>query len=119
MLEDSGFSLWSDIKNFTKDDLMNKAGMPTRTAEAVAVVLKGDAAERPDLLRGFQLPDFADLLDLFEQRFPAAGSGGAGEAREFARALTDELGVASLSFLQVGFGVQLHPMTKSRPRYLV
>jgi hypothetical protein len=53
---------------------------------------------RPDLLRKFQLPEFVDLKRLFLIRFPTADNA---HALKFARALTDELGCAAVSLLQV------------------
>merc|ERR1712194_499691 len=55
-------------------------------------------AERPDILRQFQIPEFGDLPALFRVRFPDASEI---EARRFAIALTDELGVCQFSCFQV------------------
>jgi len=96
-LEDSGYRLWNDWKHLDKDALKDKAEMSDADATFCHAVAQGKD-ERADLLRQFQLPEFADLLVFFRTRFPTAAPN---DARRFALALTDELGFASHSCLQV------------------
>lgn len=60
-------------------------------------VLSGNK-ERPDLLRQFSIPEFADLVNMFRMRFPSTSDK---VAHTFALNLTDELGVCDFSYLQV------------------
>lgn len=96
-LEDAGFKMWQDWKHLSVDDLKGKAGMSDKEATLCHAVLQANA-ERPDLLHLFQLPEFADIEDAFATRFPEAS---AQQAREFAAALSDELGVSEFSRHQV------------------
>lgn len=96
-LEDAGFKFWNDWKHLSKDEIKEKGGMSDQEAAVCHAVIQGNA-ERADLLRDFQIPEFADIEDFFSIRFPSAT---AGDARAFALALTDELGAAEFSCLQV------------------
>lgn len=96
-LEDAGFKMWQDWKHFSVEDLKGKAGMSDKEATLCHAVLQA-SAERPDLLSLFQLPEFADLEGALAARFPEAS---AHQAREFAAALSDELGVSEFSSHQV------------------
>jgi len=70
--------------------------------------------KRPDILRLFHLPEFADLKRLFLLRFPDAAQK---RACEFARALSDELGCTTFSFLQVS-RTQIYAHTQSHTHSL-
>jgi hypothetical protein len=96
-LEDAGFAYWVEWKHLNKDEIKEKSGMSDTEAAFCHSVLTGDA-QRPDLLRKFQLPEFEDILQLFCVRFPDAR---AWEARDFAMQLTDELGTADFSCFQI------------------
>mmetsp|Transcript_108744 Transcript_108744/g.307411 ORF Transcript_108744/g.307411 Transcript_108744/m.307411 type:complete len:1066 (+) Transcript_108744:60-3257(+) len=96
-LEDAGYKYWADFKHMSKDDLKNELGMSGEDATLCHAVLSGNE-ERADLLRKFHIPEFADLQALFAARFPQASPD---QARRFAVQLTDELGVADFSCLQV------------------
>ncbi|CAK0855795.1 unnamed protein product [Prorocentrum cordatum] len=96
-LEDAGFNMWQDWKHLSVDDLKGKAGMSDREATLCHAVLQANT-ERPDLLHMFQLGEFADIEDAFAKRFPEAS---AQQAREFAAALSDELGVSEFSRHQI------------------
>jgi hypothetical protein len=96
-LEDEGHALWQDWKHMSKDDLKNRVKMPEKEATLCHAVLTG-SQDRPDILRMFQHPEFVDLKDMFRTRFPEAPQG---DAQAFAVQLTDELGCAAVSVLQV------------------
>jgi len=96
-LEDAGFKMWSDFKHMSKDELKDKGQMPDGDANICHAVLSA-SAERPDLLRQFQIPEFKDIMSLFVARFPEAAPS---KARRFAVEITDELGVSEFSWYQI------------------
>lgn len=96
-LEDQGFKLWSGFKHLTKDELKDKGQMSDADAIVCHAVLT-NSAERPDLLRKFAKPEYADIVVLFSSRFPHAKDA---NAREFALQLTDGLGVCDFSCHQI------------------
>jgi len=55
-------------------------------------------ANRPDVQRLFQLPEFMDIIRLYKKRFPDSTEK---DAYPFARALTDELGQTRYSVYQI------------------
>jgi len=96
-MEEEGYSLWHDFKHFSKDDWEEEISMSPEDAVLCDAVNTG-SKERPDMLRKFQLPEFADLKRLFLLRFPSCEDI---HVLGFARALTNELGSASVSLFQV------------------
>jgi len=96
-LEDAGFKVWHDLRTLSKDDLKAKGNMSDADAVVCHAVLDGNA-ERPDLLRLYQSPEFGDIQTLFQARFPDASEA---DARRFALELTDELGVCDFSCFQI------------------
>mmetsp|Transcript_95300 Transcript_95300/g.168808 ORF Transcript_95300/g.168808 Transcript_95300/m.168808 type:complete len:1077 (-) Transcript_95300:85-3315(-) len=95
--EDAGFKLWGDCVSLDKDKLKEHGQMRNDDAAVCHAVLSNNTS-RPDILRKFHTPEFADLILLFRQRFPQASSPA---AVQFARKITDELGVTDFSFHQV------------------
>mmetsp|Transcript_14822 Transcript_14822/g.32680 ORF Transcript_14822/g.32680 Transcript_14822/m.32680 type:complete len:1078 (+) Transcript_14822:73-3306(+) len=96
-LKNEGLDLWVQWKHFSKDDLKDKANMSAKDAEYCHFVLQA-SKDRPDLVRQFQTPQFADLKSLFSIRFPDAPKQ---EAQRFAVRLTDDTGRTHVSCKQV------------------
>jgi hypothetical protein len=96
-LEDNGFKMWNQLKSLSKDELKEKGEMSNEDATVCHAVLSANA-ERPDLLRKFQIPEFRDIIAFFQARFPQAKIS---QARSFALTLTDELGVSDFSCHQI------------------
>lgn len=96
-LEGNGYKYWHDWKHLSKDELKEKGEMSNTDAIFCHAVLSGNK-ERPDLLRQFSIPEFADLVNMFRMRFPSTSDK---VAHTFALNLTDELGVCDFSYLQV------------------
>merc|ERR1711904_614116 len=89
--------MWNQLKSLSKDELKEKGEMSNEDATVCHAVLSANA-ERPDLLRKFQIPEFRDIIAFFQARFPEAK---VSQARRFALALTDELGVSDFSCHQI------------------
>lgn len=96
-LEDAGCVLWSELKALSKDELKEKGAMSPKDAAFCHAVLSCNS-DRPDMLRQFQLPEFGDVMDIFSLRFPSARKE---TAREFALQITDTLGEAAFSHIQI------------------
>lgn len=96
-LEDNGYKMWNELKALSKDELKEKGDMSAEDA-TVCHAMCSNNADRPDLLRKFQLPEFRDIMSFFQARFPEAKLS---DARQFALQLTDELGVADNSCYQI------------------
>merc|ERR1719421_1012133 len=94
-MEDKGYKYWHEWRHLGVDEL-KECGLATEEAKMLHHVICGNA-ERPDVLRQFQIPEFSDLVQRFAARFPATEAA----ALQFAQALTDELGAAEVSCFQV------------------
>lgn len=96
-LEENGYKYWHDWKHLGKDELKDKGDMSDKDAIFCHAILSGNK-DRPDLLRQFEIPEFADLVNMFRMQFPSVSDN---MARTFALNLTDELGVCDFSRCQV------------------